>query len=282
MAAFPEQKANNITSSLVQLKRGAKDGPLFLFSGGAGNPQDLIELATRLRNHRTVIGVDFCRPDNHGQVPSKLELLADRSHSEIRAFQPRGPYHIVGYSFGGLVAIEIARLLQKSGERIALLGLIDTFFDHRFWPMRPFLRSQTRLLRRHFRALSTLPISQMLPTMHNRSRRLFFRLLRRQMPLALTIKRSNAENATATEQHCITMMSNYRPKYYPGKVILFNAENHEDYGCDPGELWRGMVENVECRTIRGTHVEMLTNNASLTDLAAALDSNLVDPKIYSQ
>ena len=85
------------------------------------------------------------------------------------------------------------------------------------------------------------------------------------------------ETATANQQHCITTMSNYRPRYYAGKITFFSAENCDDFGCDPAELWQGMATEIECWTISGTHVGIVTNNASLTDLAAALDSKLEDP-----
>src|SRR5262245_17688215 len=129
MTAISQQDANNTTSCLVKLRSGAEDAPLFLFSGGDGNPHGLAPLASRMRNFRALIGVDFCRQDDRGQLPSTIEIMADRSYSAIRALQPRGPYCMAGYSFGGLVAIEVARLLKESGERIALLGLIDTLFD---------------------------------------------------------------------------------------------------------------------------------------------------------
>ncbi len=174
MAAISQHNANNPISFLVQLRKGAEDAPLFLFSGGDGNPHGLTALASRMRNFRAVIGVDFCRRDNHGQLPSTVEIMADLSCSAIRTLRPRGPYHIVGYSFGGLVAIEVARLLRESGEEIALLGLIDTLFDHRFWPMRVFLRSQARLIRRHLAILVRLPLNQMIPMLFNRAQRLFF------------------------------------------------------------------------------------------------------------
>jgi thioesterase domain-containing protein len=275
MVAISQHNANNRLSSLVQLRKGAEDAPLFLFSGADGNPHSLTALASRVRNFRAVIGVDFCRRDNHGQLPSTVGIIADRSCSAIRTLQARGPYHIVGYSFGGLVAIEVARLLQESGEEIALLGLIDTFFDHRFWPMRIFLRSQARLIRRHLATLLRLPLNQMIPMFFNRSQRLFFRFVRQQMPSSLTMSTPKVEIATGIEQHCVTIMSNYRPKYYAGKITLFSAD-HDDYGCDPAELWQGMATEIECWTISGTHVGIVTNNASLTDLAAALDFNLDD------
>jgi len=277
MTAVSQHNANKITGALVQLRKGAEDAPLFLFSGGDGNPHGLTPLASRMRNFRAVIGVDFCRRDDHGELPSTVEIMADRSCSAIRTLQPRGPYHIVGYSLGGLVAIEVARLLQESGEEIVLLGLIDTLFDHRFWPMRIFLRSQARLIRRHLAILLRLPLNQMIPTLFNRSQRLFFRFVRQQVPSSRRISIPKVKTATAIEQHCKTTMSNYRPKYYAGRMTFFNAENHDDYGCHPAELWQGMAAEIECRTISGTHVGIVTNNASLTDLAAALDSNLEDP-----
>src|SRR5262249_7501916 len=109
MVAISQHDAHNITSSLVQLKKGAEDAPLFLFSGGDGNPHGLTALASRMRNFRAVVGVDFFRRDNHGRFPRTIGIMADRSCFAIRTLQPRGPYHIVGYSLGGLVAIEVAR-----------------------------------------------------------------------------------------------------------------------------------------------------------------------------
>jgi thioesterase domain-containing protein len=43
----------------------------------------------------------------------------------IRRRQPRGPYALAGYSFGGPVAFEIAKALEGQGERVAFLGSID-------------------------------------------------------------------------------------------------------------------------------------------------------------
>jgi thioesterase domain-containing protein len=43
----------------------------------------------------------------------------------IRAYQPRGPYCIAGYSLSGLVAYEVARRLRADGEEVVWLGLID-------------------------------------------------------------------------------------------------------------------------------------------------------------
>lgn len=274
MVAITQQDVDNTISGLVELRDGAEDAPLFLFAGGDGNPHALAPLASRMHNFRALIGVDFCRHDDHGQLPSTVEMMADRSCSAIRAFQPRGPYYVAGYSFGGLVAIEVARLLRESGEKIALLGLIDTLFDQRFWPRRIFLRSQAHLIHRHLSMLFLLPLNQMIPMFFSRSQRFFFRLVRRQMPSSSKIGTPKEQTASPTERHCRTLLSNYRPKYYAGKITSFNGDDHHDYGCSPAELWQELATEVECWTISGTHVGIVADNTSLTELAAALDSKL--------
>lgn len=260
--------------SLIRLREGTDDRPLFLFSGGDGDPLALAPLASRMRNFKALIGVDFCCRDDRGQLPSSVETMAIHSCSAIRALQPHGPYHLVGYSFGGLVAIEVARLLRDSGAEIALLGMVDTLFDQRFWPVRIFLRSQALLIRRHLATLVRLPPDQMARTLLSRTQRLFLRFARRQIPSSLTVRTSTADATTSVEQHCVAAMGNYRPRYYASKITFFRAENHDDYGCDPTELWRALTAEIEYLTICGNHIDIVADAASLTELAAALDSRL--------
>jgi thioesterase domain-containing protein len=56
----------------------------------------------------------------------RVEELAGRYLQEIRAMQPRGPYYLCGYSYGGMVAVEMAQRLRESGEEVALLAILAT------------------------------------------------------------------------------------------------------------------------------------------------------------
>lgn len=69
-------------------------------------------------------------------VASTVHGLAARYVDEIRRVAPHGPYHLVGWSVGGLIAREIAVLPQSSGERVDLLAVLDSYplADH---PMEP-------------------------------------------------------------------------------------------------------------------------------------------------
>src|ERR1043166_6005583 len=55
-----------------------------------------------------------------------IEEMASHYIKEMQSRQPSGPYYLAGYCFGGVVAYEMARQLEKSGEQVALLGLIDS------------------------------------------------------------------------------------------------------------------------------------------------------------
>jgi thioesterase domain-containing protein len=45
---------------------------------------------------------------------------------QIQTLQPNGPYYLGGYSFGGVVAFEMARQLQEQGEQVGILVVLDS------------------------------------------------------------------------------------------------------------------------------------------------------------
>ena len=60
-----------------------------------------------------------------GQIPDRMEDWVDRSIAAIRGAGLEGPYHLVGWSLGGLVAWEVARRLRAEGETVAYAANID-------------------------------------------------------------------------------------------------------------------------------------------------------------
>jgi thioesterase domain-containing protein len=65
--------------------------------------------------------------DGTGELPGSIGELARICLEQIRAVQPAGPYHLLGWSFGGLVAHEMAVQLQAAGEQVAALVLLDAY-----------------------------------------------------------------------------------------------------------------------------------------------------------
>lgn len=100
--------------------------PMYICAGAGGNVINLTDIANELREHFSVIGVQ-ARGILSGDEPHTCyEDMARDYLSEIRRFQPVGPYFLAGYSAGGLAAYEMAQQLTAAGETVECVVLFDT------------------------------------------------------------------------------------------------------------------------------------------------------------
>ena len=113
-------------SSLVRLKAGGSLAPFFCVHPIGGTVHSYVELARRVASERPFYAFEAPGVDGETSAPYTLTQLAERYASELRAVQAHGPYLIGGWSFGGVVAFELARLLERAGEPIGMLALIDS------------------------------------------------------------------------------------------------------------------------------------------------------------
>jgi hypothetical protein len=116
----------------VLMRPGAADQSLFYLPGIGGIGLDALGLV----RHLSFPGPIYFSPPRglDGAEPHRtLNALVADHVALIRAIQPHGPYWLLGYSWGGLVALEIARCLQASQEPIAFLGMIDTALNQADW-----------------------------------------------------------------------------------------------------------------------------------------------------
>ncbi|HEY0737559.1 MAG TPA: amino acid adenylation domain-containing protein, partial [Herpetosiphonaceae bacterium] len=102
-------------------------GPvLFVLPPGEGGAESYLNnLARQLPGIRLVL---FNNVHLHRPMPS-FEAIAQYYLPYIRQLQPAGPYHVLGWSFGGVLALELAVQLTRAGDEIANLILIDSLFN---------------------------------------------------------------------------------------------------------------------------------------------------------
>jgi surfactin family lipopeptide synthetase A len=129
MAALIESlmKGDAKHSRLVPLNfAGVHKPPLFVMHTMRGSVNEYQALASHLAADQPVIGIRS-KGLYGDEVPEPdLKRFAQDCVQAIRQQQPQGPYLLAGFSVGGLIAYEVALLLNDAQEKIAFLGLFDT------------------------------------------------------------------------------------------------------------------------------------------------------------
>jgi amino acid adenylation domain-containing protein len=122
--------AREAPGNLIELtpgtgERSAAGKTLFLVHPAGGDVMCYHALASHIDSRCAVVGIAFdMLPKSLAEfVP--VETLAARYLTALRSRQPEGPYHLGGWSFGGLVAFEMARQLAASGVEAESLFIID-------------------------------------------------------------------------------------------------------------------------------------------------------------
>jgi thioesterase domain-containing protein len=162
-----------------------------------------------------------------------IEEMASHYLREIASVQPRGPYFLGGFSFGGLVAYEMAQQLRARGEEVGLLVLFDTYPGN--------LNPMTSSLLKSLRAPSKQLLIQFGRSIRRRSR-VAWRMLTFPKPLR-DVFRANGRAA-----------GQYRLKPYAGPVMLFRATEQSLRNHDPYAAWQELLPaGLEIQDIPGSH-----------------------------
>lgn len=128
LAAVLRQDAEPPASSspLLLIKRGEINPPIYGIHAVEGNALFYHNLSRHLVLRRPFYGIEAVGLNGRQKPFATVEEMAFHYITHIRQQQPEGPYWLVGYCFGGLVAYEMAQQLHQQGETVELLALLDT------------------------------------------------------------------------------------------------------------------------------------------------------------
>ncbi|MFE4502176.1 amino acid adenylation domain-containing protein [Rhodococcus sp. NPDC056743] len=111
---------------LVSLRAEGAAEPLFCVHPAGGFAWPFAPLAGVLEADRPVLGLQLPTLAGETLEATNVDQLASMYVETIRSVQPDGPYHLLGYSFGGNVVHSMAAQLVTAGYTVAFTGLIDT------------------------------------------------------------------------------------------------------------------------------------------------------------
>ncbi|MDF1999858.1 non-ribosomal peptide synthetase [Peribacillus frigoritolerans] len=126
---------------IIPLKKKKSSGsPLFLVHPGGGGVLCYVKLAEALKLDTSVYGIQSVGYDKAELPLIDIMNMATRYVIDLKKIQPFGPYRLAGWSMGGTLAVEMARILENEGEELSFIGLLDAY---------PFQQSTVQIQQRN-------------------------------------------------------------------------------------------------------------------------------------
>jgi amino acid adenylation domain-containing protein len=275
--------ADASTKYLVPLQTEGDRPPLFCMHAAGGNVLFYRDLASELGDDQPFYGLQARGvADKSETAHDRVEDMAADYISEIRCLQPKGPYHLCGASFGGLVAFEAARQLVALGEEVGTLALFDTYAPGYAIPNQEKSRSH------HLKSLArraTRIGNQLRELERWGARAEFIRSKAAKIGIMVARKVAWKTNQFAIEYNKATgrklpvnmmrnhdaiqsAMDSYMPGTFDGNMLLFRASEQPVANFDEYLGWDSLVNgNIKAVVVKGTH-GALTVYPYASDLAS--------------
>ena len=122
-----DQQAEAIfKDSLVPIKTTGNKPPLYLIHGGGLHVLMFQTLAANMDAEQPIYALQAKGLNGDGTALNRIEDMAAHYIAEIQKTNPNGPYALAGYSFGGLIAFEMAKQLKAVNKKVLMLSVFDT------------------------------------------------------------------------------------------------------------------------------------------------------------
>jgi amino acid adenylation domain-containing protein len=257
-------------SNPVLLRAEGEGCPLFFVHEVSGDPLAYLELSRLIDAGCPIYGLSCLGFTITDLGSLSVEALAARHVQAIRRVQPHGPYRLVGWSFGGLLAYAIACHLLDLNEAVEFLGLIDTGLNEEEG-MIPRVIDDVRVLMNYIRTI--------LPHLSASEQQILAEL--NDLGLILQRCRMRGYLPAELEDHVVvTRLENaklliragerYRPSPIPIPLHVFAADRG-----NPTCGWSAFAENrLFARTIGGDHWTIM-QRPHVQTLASALSEAML-------
>lgn len=237
---------------LLPLRSSGRGSPLFCVHPGVGISWCYSGLMRTVGRDHPIYGLQAPRLSQETDLPASIEEMAAAYISRLRSVQPHGPYNLMGWSFGGAVAHEMAVQLQQQGDTVGLLAMLDCHL-----PKGP------------------LALDDSVPTdSGSADSGRIKESLREDWGIRLEFSDAAARAIYATIGDNGRLFVDFRPKKVAGDLLFFDASAPD--GTDP-EPWLGWAPHVagQIRVIpvNATHDKM-TDAPALDEIGKVINDHL--------
>jgi len=278
------QDENKISSSsVVPLQTQGNKQPFFCVHPAGGHVFYYLNLSNYLGDNQPFYGLQAQGFNQGEKVLTTVEEMAEFYIKSMQEFQPEGPYQIGGWSFGGVVAFEMAQQLLHQGKEVSLLALLDPWVPILLDPNKKIDNLYMRgVLSRYFGGMfgrTNLVVEDELVGLNPEEKIEF--IIDKAEKLELFPKEGNREqNRRFIDIIIGTLKATYAYKRhpYPGKVTVFRAQEKHPHGIDPQLVWVEMyptldVADMKVVMVPGNHFTFI-QEPNIKVLAESLSSHL--------
>ncbi|MFJ4949528.1 condensation domain-containing protein [Streptomyces sp. NPDC088760] len=249
--------------TLLPMRREGGATPLFCFHPGSGLSWCYTGLARLLGPDQPLYGVQAAVLTDPGAAPGSVAAMAEHYLGLLRRVQGTGPYRLLGWSFGGVVAHAVACLLQERGEQVELLALLDSF-------PRAADDAAPTPAEEHLLFAEGLGLDPaLLPEGGTTPGHVLHAARTAGSPLAELDEEAVAALMKASAHH-VRLMHRHIPGVYEGDALAFDAGRGRPVAAGSTELWQPYVTGViEQHAVDAVH-EQLTSPPALACIASVL------------
>jgi thioesterase domain-containing protein len=237
-------------------------------------------LARHLGRDQPFYGIRARGLYGEANLPARLEDMAAEYVAAIRQVQPEGPYHLGGWSLGGVVALEMAQQLLAQGQPVGLLAFLDTTIPSGT-ANQDFTAGEDRSGREYGLDLTLEEVGQLgadeqLPYLFEHIRKLG--LIEAHAPMGV-VQQFLGDLKRLFHSH-LQLAHEYALRPYPGRITLFRPlEVPVDVGPTPEHRgWGRLAGAIDVYFVPGQHHTMV-NEPHVQVLAERLRACLQQAKV---
>ena len=248
---------------LVPMKPNGSKTPLFIVHGAGLNVLNFAHLINHFDKDQPIYGFQGKGPNGYENWFESIEAMAAQYIKSIIQVNPNGPYALAGFSFGGIVAFEMARQLKESGKSVSTIVLLDTYLDASYYHASYTRKKAIRYFDQTYRRLDYL--KEILTSWKALKQRLNSKKLYLQ-------KKYFGLKDNMTEQEIIALKEFEEASAMVNKIVdryhlipqdfeveLFRAKDDETYKLDAVHLgWKkAALKGVNIHNITGNHLNIV-------------------------
>ncbi|MEU5164237.1 thioesterase domain-containing protein, partial [Streptomyces sp. NPDC020875] len=260
--ADPDESGSALGTLLALRSRGEQP-PVFCVHPTGGLSWCYAALLGGLPADRPLYGLQARGAADHEPLPGTLREMAADYVRTLRSVQPDGPYHLLGWSFGGVVAHAVAAELRRAGQEVRLLALLDSY------PVSPFAgraeddRDPVGLLLEHAGLDPAGADGDAAdPTG-------LLGLVRAENSVSAQLDEERIRALVGIAANNLRLMDGYEPDAYDGDVLFFTAAEGREAGAPTPASWRPYVggavteHSVDCDHLGMARPEVLREIGSV-------------------